>query len=229
MNDKIKVLFLSANPGLLRSDREVREIDDRIRRAPYGSAFEVASVWAVRATDVTDALLRHSPQIVHFSGHGEKQSGIFLEDDRGRPIAITGEMLSRLFEALRGTIRVVILNACETRPLAEVLRHLIDYTISMRQPITDEAAIVFASAFYSALAHRQDVPAAFNLALAQLDLSQIPEADIPDLMTRPGITPEELVPTPKEQPPERGAQSADQVFNFTHSQVKTFIGKVNKG
>ncbi|HEX8172319.1 MAG TPA: CHAT domain-containing protein [Thermoanaerobaculia bacterium] len=223
---KLKLLFLSASPGYLRSDRELRDIENRIRSAPYGAAFDVVAEWAVRSTDITSALLRHMPNIVHFSGHGEAGSGIFLEDERGRPLPLKGETLCRLLEPLRGRIRIVLLNACETRPIAEALRSLVDYTIAMRRPITDAAAIAFASAFYSALAHGQSVAVAFELALAQLDLSRIPEADIPDLVVRPGLPQETLLPPPTPPPPVAPeppvATRIDQTINLHGSPVGTF-------
>lgn len=202
MSETIKILFLSASPGSVRPDRELRDIEERIRRATHRSSFEVASAWAVRPSDITEALLRHRPTIVHFSGHGSAKDGIYLEDDRGRPVPVSATTMCRLFEALRGTIRIVIFNACETRPIAEALRGVVDYAISMRRPVTDHAAIAFSSAFYSALAHGQSVRGAFDLALAQLDLDQIPETDIPDLLERSGgSTVEVLVPPPAAAPP----------------------------
>jgi hypothetical protein len=232
MNDKIKLLFVSASPAYLRSDRELREIEERIRSAPYGSAFEVASAWAVQPKDITDALLRHMPQILHFSGHGEQGVGIFLEDERRARLPVSGQLMCSLLEPLRGTVRVVILNACETRTVAEALQHLVDYTISMRRPITDHAAIVFASAFYGALAHRQNVRVAFHLAVTQLGLYQIPEADIPDLVERPGITQPDLLPLPTEEPLRERSKPLDhsgpvtQSFNFVQSPVGTFENRV---
>ena len=194
MKDKLKVLFLSASRGALRVDHELRAIVERIRRAPAGDQIELVSEWAVRTTDITDALLRHRPNVVHFSGHGRADAGIFLEDERGRPVGVLPDTMCRLFAPLRGTTRLVILNACETRPIAEALQYVVDYTISMRKPITDAAAIAFAAGFYGALAHRETVRSAFNSALTQLDLSLIPEADIPDLVEAAGAPVAPLVP-----------------------------------
>ncbi len=221
MRDKIKLLFLSANPGHLRSDKELRDIENRIRSASYGDAFEIFSAWATRPADVTGALLRHMPHIVHFSGHGRQERGIFLEDDDGRPLPVSADALCRQFEPLRGTAKVVILNACETRPLAEALRDLVDYTISMRKPITDYAAMAFVAGFYGALAHGQSVPSSFRLALGELDMCQIPETDIPDLLERPGLMHSELLP-PKaapEEPPSLPAVTWSQSISINNSQL----------
>lgn len=202
MNDKIKVLFLSSCPDRLRGDRELRDIQEKIRSAPYGDAFEIAAAWAVRTRDVQDILRQQKAQIVHFSGHGTEAGGIFLESDYGGPVAVSARAMRGLFEPLRGITRVVILNACETRPLAEALIDLVDYAIVMRRAITDRAAIVFATELYGALAHGTTVPGAFNSAVTRLCMGEtIPESDIPDLVSRHQGTAGPLLPEPRRERP----------------------------
>lgn len=214
----MKLLFLSASPGKLRPDREIRDIEDGIRRSTYRDAFDISTAWAVRPEDITGALLRFEPHIVHFSGHGEHDSGIFLEDERGRPISVSPDTFARLFEPLRGITRLVILNACETRPVAEALRYLVDYVISMRKPITDEAAVVFSAGFYEALALGQSVRGAFDLALTRLRLMHIPESDKPELIERPGLGPPFVAPasrrrkSPSRHPKQRGGATIN-IYN----------------
>lgn len=229
MQDKIKLLFLSANPGHLRSDKELRSIETRIRSAPYGDAFEISSAWAVRPADITAALLRHMPHIVHFSGHGGREKGIFLEDDDGRSLPVSADALCRLFEPLRGTTKIVILNACETRPLAEALCHLVDYAISTRKPITDHAAIAFASGFYGALAHGASVPSAFGLAISELEMNQIVETDILDLLERPGLMHSNLLPPAQTTRDDPRPPAVNQTFNMNNARFRDFNNKVTKG
>jgi hypothetical protein len=86
MSEKIKVLFLSANPastGLLRLDEEAREIRESIARSEYRDSFELILQGVVGPTDLQETLLRYQPQIVHFSGFGSKEQGIILEDSFG--------------------------------------------------------------------------------------------------------------------------------------------------
>jgi hypothetical protein len=49
----------------------------------YRDRFELEQHWAVRFSDVAEALLRHTPHIVHFSGHGT-QAGTIVLAARGR-------------------------------------------------------------------------------------------------------------------------------------------------
>jgi type I restriction enzyme R subunit len=70
----ITILFFAANPDdtdELRLDREVREIETRISSAAFRDCFDVRTRWAVRPTDLMDAINDHRPGLVHFSGHGD--------------------------------------------------------------------------------------------------------------------------------------------------------------
>jgi hypothetical protein len=80
---KVKILFLAANPvdivTRLRSDQELRKIEQRIRSAPLGNQIELVPKLAVRPGDLQRALLKHKPDVVHFSGHCSATSRIILE------------------------------------------------------------------------------------------------------------------------------------------------------
>ena len=69
--DKIKVLFLSANPVAtpkLQLDEEIRQIGIKLRAAEYRDAFDFVPRFAARLDNLLPALLEHKPEIVHFSG-----------------------------------------------------------------------------------------------------------------------------------------------------------------
>jgi len=193
MADKIKILFLAANPVdsgyRLRLDEEIREIGKRIRVGDHRDSFELVSEFAVRASDLQEALLRHKPHVVHFSGHGSKTEGVVLEDNAGRMKLVNKVALARLFELLKDNIKVVLLNACYSRDQAQGLAETIDYTIGMNDTIGDRAAIVFAAFFYQSLAFGRTVTESFNLALNQLDLENIRGSGVPVLLVREGVDP----------------------------------------
>ena len=86
-DDKIKILFLSANPSdtaRIRLDEEIRNIDQALQIAKDRDRFDIEQHWAVRVADLQSLLLRHNPHIVHFSGHGDESRGLILEDNKVR-------------------------------------------------------------------------------------------------------------------------------------------------
>jgi len=191
MTDKIKILLLAANPVdagyRLRLDEEAREIDEKIQAGSKRDAFEVVSQWAIRSSDLQKALMRHQPDIVHFSGHGNKKEGIVLEDRDDNMRSVSKQALIGMFRILKDKIRIVFLNACHSRVQIDGLRETMDFTIAMNTTIGDQTAIIFASYFYQALAFGRSVLEAYELAKNQLEMEEINEVKTPELLVRDGV------------------------------------------
>ncbi|HEX9938237.1 MAG TPA: CHAT domain-containing protein [Longimicrobium sp.] len=200
MQDRLKVLFLASDPfrdrAPLRLDEEVRAIEHAIRGGRERDRVELIPHFATRTRDLQDALMRHDPQIVHFAGHGDDSGVLYLGDEYGRPRPVGKEALAKLFGILREWIRVVILNGCDTLPTVEALGEVVDYAIGMNQPLSDASAVVFAQAFYGALAMGRTVQASFELAVNRLQLEGSAEAGTPVLRIRPGVDPALPLVTP---------------------------------
>ena len=216
--DKCKILFLAANPQgttPLALDKEIREIEAKIRASEYRDSLELISKWAVRPDDLLQALLEHRPHVVHFSGHGTEDEIVLMgSDDQLKPV--DKQALAFLFGTLKDNIRLVLLNACYSRQQAELITQHIDCVVGMHKPIGDVAAIVFAASFYRAMGFGRSVSEAFQLGKAALMLEGIPEENTPDLLARDGVDPDKLVLVqPQELPsnaehPERGKPMSDQ-------------------
>lgn len=189
---KSTILFLAANPtdtDRLLLDEESRSIDQRIRSADERDSLELVTKWAVRPDDLLEYLNEYMPQIVHFSGHGTEREEIILLDASHRAIPVPAPALKQLFTAMKGNIRVVVLNACYSRPQAEAIVEVIDCAIGMKQEIGDEAAIAFASSFYRAIGYAHSVADAFEQGKTALMLAGIPEEHTPTLHSRVGVDP----------------------------------------
>jgi hypothetical protein len=188
--NKMTILFLSANPHgtkPLMLDEEVREIEQKIRASDYRSSLELVSKWAVRPDDLLQYLNQYKPQVVHFSGHGSATEEIVLLDRQGDAKPVSKEALVALFRILKRDIRVVLLNACFSRPQAEAVTEEIDCAIGMQREIGDQAAIIFAASFYRAVGFGRSVQEAFDQGKAALLLEGVPEERTPILLTRKGV------------------------------------------
>ncbi len=196
----VRILFLAANPAgtsQLALDKEMRAVDDAIRRADYRDAFVLEQHWAVRATELDDFLLRHRPDIVHFSGHGSTTSGLMFERPEPGPVGAAGapsatagpqpvsaETLSSIFSALSGSVRCVVLNACYSDEQARAIARHVKCVVGMSRAIGDGAAIGFATAFYQALAYGTSVKTAFDLACIEAGQMALTAEAIPQLEAR---------------------------------------------
>ncbi|WP_315786828.1 hypothetical protein [Fischerella sp. JS2] len=54
----------------MRLDKEIREIEEAIRRVFNRDLFEIRVRTAVRPQDIRQAIAEEQPEIVHFCGHG---------------------------------------------------------------------------------------------------------------------------------------------------------------
>ena len=193
---RLRILFLAANPTSsdhLNLTREARQIEERIDAGKR--RLEFVTHWAVRRSDLQRLLLEVKPHVLHFSGHGSTRSQLLLEDDDGNPVPVEKETLVNLVGIIAGNLRLVVLNACDTEPIAEALVEHVACAIGMREPIGNDAAIAFAAAFYQALGFDEPVATAFRLGCNELELRRIPEEGTPSLKVKPGVDAETFVLT----------------------------------
>jgi CHAT domain len=204
---KLRALFLAANPQStirLALDEEIRQITQKIRLSEGRDVLEVVSQWAVRPGDLLQYLNQYKPQIVHFSGHGTAGGEIVLVNSAGAAQPVSAGALKALFSTLKDNIRLVVLNACYSRPQGAAINESIDFVIGMNTSIGDQAAIVFAASLYSALGFNRTMRESFEQARISLLLEGIPEEDTPELLVRSGVSPDRALgaeaPNPTDRP-----------------------------
>ncbi|MEB3357603.1 MAG: CHAT domain-containing protein [Synechococcales bacterium] len=182
----MKILFLAANPdgtSFLHLDEEVHRIEDSLRKSRLRDQFQFETKWAVNAASLRQALLEEDPDIVHFSGHGEGQSGLVLVGQGDEPKPATADALSALFK-LFPKIKCVLLNACYAEEQARAIVQHVGYVIGMKQSIKDDAAIAFSTGFYDGLGYGKSIETAFELGCVAIqfemaDFSSVSRKFIP--------------------------------------------------
>ncbi len=193
---RIKILFLASNPlstTQIHLTREARRIEELLSTGKRRDSFEFVTQWAVRRSDLQRLLLEEKPHVLHFSSHGSTRAQLFLEDDEGNAAPVTKKALVDLIGILKHRMQLVVLNACDTEPLARALVQHVACAIGMRQSIGDDAAIAFAVSLYQALAFNEPIATAFQLACNELKIQQIPEEQTPTLKVKKGIDARTLV------------------------------------
>lgn len=179
----IKILFLAAAPEdqvILQTAKEARSIDLALRQAAERN-FEIVHHGAVQVDDLQPLLFHHQPHIVHFSGHGATDHAILLQRADGQSAAVRSRALRDLFQLDQARLRCVVLNACYTEEEASAIAEVVDCVVGMTGAISDDAAQLFATAFYGALGAGQSVKTAFAAGCNRIDLSNLAEQDKPVL------------------------------------------------
>lgn len=179
--EKIKILFLSANPektSHLRLNKEIRYVKNGFTSATLRDKFEFISEPAVTVPDITKAIMTLRPQIVHFSGHGTGKEGLVVEAREGKMEYFSTTALSRLFGLFKDDIECTLLNACysEEQAVAISKEGLTSanankgiYAVGTNDAIGDKAAIDFSVGFYQAIGEGYDYKFAFEMGLVHVN------------------------------------------------------------
>ena len=103
-----------------------------------------------------------------FSGHGDEEGRLQVEDEEGYSKPTNIEGMAELFGLHKATIRCVIVNACHSARLAQAISRHIDYAVGMNTSVADGVSISFSVGFYQAYFGTDDVPFAFGAARSVL-------------------------------------------------------------
>lgn len=184
--DKLKILFLGANPintTRIRIDKELREIEIGLRMSKERESILLSQRWAMTPSLLQQAILDENPNIIHFSGHGE-QEGIVLEDINGDNKIVNEQALEGLISLFSDTIKCVVLNSCYSEKQALAISKHIPYVIGMKSAIPDKTAISFAIGFYRAIGAGKDIQFAYKLGINSIQLEGDSGDEIPILIKK---------------------------------------------
>lgn len=185
---QMSILFVAAGPMdevQLRLAAEHRDVTARIRSSTRRDQVVVDELMAARKSDLLDALNRHRPTILHIAGHGGP-TGVVLEDAAGMSSYLSIGQLAAVV-GVADSLKLVVLNSCESSALASALLKHVDAAIGMTRSIGDEAAMSFAAQFYASLAEGIPLTRAFEQARLAIDLAGLPDDQTPALYVRTGV------------------------------------------
>lgn len=198
--EALRVLYLTTNPdmfnsGALRTDAEVRHVQAELRGSRYRDQVELHYRPAATFEDMLDGMNDIRPHVIHFSGHGGN-AGILFDNgsvDKPEGVGMDFDKLGKLLAATDEAPRLLVLNACDTLDGAEALLDAVPVVVAMSDSITDTAAVVFATKFYSAIASAQSIGSALKQAKAVLSVLDSAEDHLPNCVARDDVDIDELL------------------------------------
>lgn len=176
---KLKILMMTANPAKttqLNLGKEQLKIMEKL--GDKKDQFELIVKKAIDKEDFKQYTEIEKPQILHFSGHGEKgqYGGIVVQnEDRNGSALIPPSGIKTLFKYFTSEeigIKVVVLNACYSKEQAEIISQYVPYVIGTTENIGDEYAIAFSTGFYFRLAQKGlDYEKAYDSGVTQASMA----------------------------------------------------------
>lgn len=201
----LNILVVMSNPNdttRLKLIAERNQIEQSLKPANVSVDYVAPSRKAIG-----NQLGEKDYHVVHFMGHGDfdsKTGGVLLlesADGKGNPDRLTGEDFATMLAT--EPLRLVYLNACKTGQTGEaddqhapgtrhpfsgvasaLIKQGVPAVIAMQFPISDTAAINFATTFYTRIAQQFPVEAAMAQARSALYTDDIPEWMTPVLYMR---------------------------------------------
>lgn len=164
--EKWTFLFLQANPDgcdTIKTSREYREIVESIRGAKYRDQIEPEIESAVRIRDVIRAVNEYRPRVIHFSGHGNKSSLAFL-DEQDNVKEFDGKYLADLIIANDDQVELVVFNSCNSLLQAIKMLSAVPHVVGTVDDLPDSYALIFSRVFYSAIGYGRSIVSAFKQA-----------------------------------------------------------------
>ena len=193
--NRVRVLFLAANStdtDRLRLDDEARAIHEMIRKSEYRDSIEFITRWAARPMDLIQSINETRPAIVHFSGHGAETGELVFQGEDGNMKLVRPDAMSAVISTAADSVRLVFFNACFSEiQAADVVKH-IPAAIGMKVSISDDAARIFASQFYSAIGFGRNLDDSFRQAKAALMMENVREEQTPILILKNGVNPKDV-------------------------------------
>ncbi|MFI2203566.1 CHAT domain-containing protein [Streptomyces sp. NPDC020192] len=164
------MVSLPGSLGALDADAEKESLSTALEPLINDRMVQLDWVPGHTKQDLFEALLRGC-HIFHFTGHGQfddvrHQGMILFADEQGRPDPLHAEALGSLISVADPAPRLVVLNSCETgtsrsqdlfSSTAAELEYTVPAVVAMQFAVTDKAAVLFARAFYQALAANRPV------------------------------------------------------------------------
>lgn len=188
----VHVLLVSANPDrrhMLAVDNEAKRVHS-VRGASLNRAtIRIESLPDADLHEFSNSLQLHKPLVLHFSGHGATDGSLLMRDHNGKKAFMHPDGVAQLILLDRGRLRVLVLNACYSNELAQLVTAEIDCVVGMTDAVSDGAAILFAQSFYKALFEGEDVARAFARSKAMVTAQHREESDVPLLTCRVGVDP----------------------------------------
>lgn len=183
-DEKPRFMFLRANPidsrHMLPIDGEIKHIKNAL--AYRRGEFTMRDEGALEIHEFSKYLGEMRPHLLHFSGHGSDRGSLLWESGSGTKIFVQPDRIAPLLMDFTPPLQCVVLNACHSNSLADLLRGRGVVVIGMANTVTDPTAAHFARALYQALAHGNTLARAFDLARDEIHLiGASNEANIPQI------------------------------------------------
>ena len=186
-SDKLKLLFLSANPPNTPKLTGIVEEHSRISKCFSERGIPLPMEDKINWDKMVGAIVKYRPDIIHFSGHGYEQKvdrygtlktgGIELfSENMDQSSRCSAEDLFEFIDTLKERqkqLKLIFFNACYTNEIARIVSQHDLYAVGMNGAIIDDAARKFSPSFYNELIKGDNTSIGEAIWIANMSVQQI--------------------------------------------------------
>jgi hypothetical protein len=157
------ITFLESNPFPeynLFSNVEYREMSFLLRK--HAEQFRLIGSFGLSLHQLVESINEDQPDIAHISAFSNLE-GIFFHDKHDRPLQVSNDAFVEHLELIRHLPDCMFFNTFIAEEMARSISLKKIYVIGANDLISSEAAIEFATGFYSAIGFGKGYGAAFSI------------------------------------------------------------------
>jgi hypothetical protein len=170
---------------------EIEKIRERVKASKYRDRVKIEPRLNVTPDNLLASIDESKPNIIHFIGHSD-QAGIGLSNGNNQPVRVSKEALAGVLGVYGKQVELIVLNSCEGEEIAQELANVCGCAIGMGKKIRDDAALIFASELYRALASGHPASTACEGGRAALHVWETHQHELPVLKWRKGVDPSRI-------------------------------------
>jgi hypothetical protein len=197
----VRIQFIAGDRGggqknQLQIPKEHRSITSAISGATHREYFPSLEPILAASLDQLGNIYTTNPSIIHFGGHGDDRSLLFVRDQQllADTVPVSAEQLVKILRQFPERVSLCVFNTCDSVAIAETMiaASVVDFAIGWKGKVPDSVAISFAEQFYRHLANGLSLGQAFGIAEACSPTGNIAIEAI--LVCAPGLNPRNYSP-----------------------------------
>jgi hypothetical protein len=177
---KKSILFITSNPtdsNPIDFGEHFKAIDEAWKKGTDRDYFTVLNIkTGVERDQVMEVLYTNEPDYIHITLHNSEIKGLYFQDAAKNPDPMTADEFAEYVKTLceEKKPEAVIICACNSLAHAAAARQYCNYAVGTNYVFPDEAAIVYASKFYTALFNGKSVNFCHKVAVQGVRFTQPP-------------------------------------------------------
>ena len=177
---KKSILFITSNPtdsNPIDFGEQFKKIDEALQKGTDRDYFTLLNIkTGVEREKIMEILYTNEPDYLHITLHNSEIQGLYFQDAGKNPDPMPAEEFAEYIKILTEQKKpeAVILCACNSLGHATAVKQYCNYAVGTNYVFPDDAAVVYANKFYTALFNGKKVNFCHDIAVQGIRFAKPP-------------------------------------------------------